>query len=294
MNALSDIKGMRHMKAMIAGIGLVIITNAIVLAGVSYNRSGEPESTIKLTERELRLPYRYLGKEENSGIHLRLTYRSRDSDYFSAGYERSESFDWFNKEKLVELGFDVSQPINSDEDKRHYQNLGKMEVILVLEVNGMAYQNALNDAQKNYDGLLVEQTETNGKKNYKLTRAKENLSREKTSASRLFVIDAGLDRSVLRKKYADRTKYLLMKGLVKARIKNDRSSGSKLIGIIKSLSNKNIHVPLQYHEVLEAVVAEDAHRVRDDPPRFEATINIGQRLEPWLVDVSNIFYQDQP
>jgi len=296
MKSLSQLKDMRHMKAMLAGIGLIIVTNAIVLAGVSYNRSGVPEATITLTERELSLPYRYLGKDENSGIHLRLTHRSRDSGYFSRDYKQSEILDWFNKEKLAALGFDVSQPVNGDMEERYYQRLSEKEVFLVLEYNGTAYQAVLEAAQKHVDDLLEEQNRNNGtnngkkskKKNNKLNRAENNLSREKTSASRLFVIDAGLDRDALREKYADSTKYLLMKGLVRARIKDNRSGGARLVGYIKSLSNKTVHVPLQHHNVLEAAVAEGTHRKQDEPPRFEATINIGQRLEPWLVGVKGL------
>ena len=296
MSLLQKMKEMRHIKAMLLGIGLIIATNAIVLAGVYYNRSGEPESSITLTERELGLPYQYQysGNAENSGIELRLKHRSRDNSYFSRDYEPSERFDWFNQEKLAELGFDVSQPFISDENKRHYQRLREKEVILVLEVNGMAYQSVLEAAQQHYDELLAEQpnTQNNDKKdrqkNNKLKRAEENLTREKISASRLFVIDAGLDRDVLRAKYVDRTKYILMKGLVKARIKNNRSGESRLTGYIRSLSNKTVHVPLQHHEVLEAVVSEGAHHNQNEPPRFEATINVGQRLEAWLVGVKGL------
>lgn len=291
---LSNIKEMRHIKALLAGIGLIIVTNAVVLAGVSYNRSGEPEATITLSERELSLPYRYLGKDENSGIHLRLTHRSRDNGYYSRDYKLAKSLGWFNKEKLAELGFDVSQPTTDDEGKRHYQTLSEKEVILVFEYNGKVYQDVLETAQKQVDELRAEQLvfpnfETKDKKtNYKLKRAEDNLLREKTSASRLFVVDAGQDRDVLRKKYTDRTKYLLMKGLVKARLKDDRSSGLRLVGYIKSLSNKTVHVPLQHHEVLEAAVAEGARRTQGEPPRFEATISVGQRLEPWLVGITRL------
>ena len=280
MSLLNKIKAMRHIKAMLLGIGLIIATNAIVLAGVYYNRSGEPESTITLTERELRLPYRYLGKEENSGIYLRLTHRNINSGYFSRDYKRPESLGWFNKEKLAELGFDVSKSIFQDEDKRHYQRLSEKEVFLVLEYNGAAYQSVLAAAQKHVDDLVADQASTQN-----INRAERNLTREKTSASRLFVIDAGLDRDVLRSKYADRTKYLLLKGLVKARIKDNRAGVRTLTGYIRSLSNKTVHVPLQHHEALEAAVGEGAHRQQNEPPRFEATINVGQRLEHLLVGV---------
>lgn len=102
------------------------------------------------------------------------------------------------------------------------------------------------------------------------------------------MIDAGLDRDVLRAKYADRTKYLLLKGLVKARIRDDGSNLLRPIGYIKSLSINTVHVPLQYHEILEAGVVEGVRSNLNEPPRFSATINIGQRLEPWVVGVERL------
>lgn len=283
MSLLSNIKAMRHFKALLLGTGLIVATNAIVLAGVAYNRSGEPEATITLTERELSLPYYYSGNTENSGIQLRLKHRYGNSGYFSREYKRPESLNWFNKEKLAELGFDVSKSISDGDGKRHYQRLSEKEVILVLEYNGTAYKSVLEAAQKHVDDLIADQANSQ-----KIDRAEQNLAREKTAASRLFVIDAGLDRDALRAKYSDRTKYLLLKGVVKARITSTRSGGSRLVGYIKSLSNKTIHVPLQYHDVLEAVVEEGARRQPNEPPRFEVTINIGQRLEPWVVGVERL------
>jgi hypothetical protein len=305
MSLVRKIKAMRHIKALLLGTGLIIATNAIVLAGVAYNRSGEPDSTLTLTERELSLPYYYSGNAENSGIELQLMQRSGISGYLSSDYQSPKSLDWFDKEKLAELGFDVSAPINEDEVTRSYQSLKEKEVILVLEYNGAAYQSVLEAAQKHYDKVLAEQSPTqdngqknsekknsekknNKNKNYKLTQAEDNLTREKTFASRLFVVDAGQDRYVLRAMYPDRAKYFLMKGLVMAQIKNNGSGGQKLVGYIKSLSNPLIHVPLQYHEVLEAVMADKTHRNQNEPPRYEATINIGRRLEPWLGGVKGL------
>lgn len=293
MSLLGQISAMRHIKALLLGTGLIILTNAIVLAGVAYNRSGEPDSTITLTERELSLPYYYRGNAENSGIQLQLMHRYDNSGHFRSDYESPEILDWFNKEKLAELGFDVSQAISADQHNRHYQRLREKEVILALEYNGKAYQSVLEAAQQHYDKVLAEQSaeqnnNKNNNNNYKLKQAEENLAREKASASRLFVIDAGLDHDTLRARYADRTKYLFMKGIVMARIASDNSSEPRLVGYIKSLSNPYIHVPLQHHAVIEAAAAEGIHRQPDKPPRFEATINVGQRLEPWLVGVKGL------
>ena len=52
---------------------LLLVVNGIVLGGVYYNRSGIPEATLTMTERELPLAYNYRHKE-NSGVTLRLNW----------------------------------------------------------------------------------------------------------------------------------------------------------------------------------------------------------------------------
>jgi hypothetical protein len=50
------------------GFFMIVATNIVVLSGVASNRSGNPESEVILTERELQLPYKI--HEENSGLTL--------------------------------------------------------------------------------------------------------------------------------------------------------------------------------------------------------------------------------
>ena len=38
-------------RVLLVAVALIVVTNAVVLAGVAYNRSGEPEAVIRLTER---------------------------------------------------------------------------------------------------------------------------------------------------------------------------------------------------------------------------------------------------
>jgi hypothetical protein len=52
-----------------------VLTNAVALIGVAHNRSGDPDSVLVLTRRELQMPYRWWRVRENSGIDLRLLWR---------------------------------------------------------------------------------------------------------------------------------------------------------------------------------------------------------------------------
>jgi len=71
-------------------IMLVIVVNIMLLAGVWYNRTGPPDAVITLTERELPL---LNAQEDDSGIALRIAYRTQNET-------------WLDRAKLEELGFD--------------------------------------------------------------------------------------------------------------------------------------------------------------------------------------------
>lgn len=60
----------------IAGLMIIVLTNVIALGGVAYNRAGEPDGTLVLTERELRLPYSSGLARENSGLSLTIEWRT--------------------------------------------------------------------------------------------------------------------------------------------------------------------------------------------------------------------------
>ena len=61
-------------KILIAGLAIIIATNVVALAGVAYNRSGNPEAQIELTERELAMPHRYRMNKENRG-HAKAVFQ---------------------------------------------------------------------------------------------------------------------------------------------------------------------------------------------------------------------------
>lgn len=267
---------------------LLVATNMVVLYGVASNRSGEPESQITLTERELQLPYRV--REENSGLALRLTWRTLGKDENYNIYSNYHSPFWLNSQKLKELGFNVDDYLGSGSNKKYFKQPIPKEVFIVLENDGQPYKEAVKRAE-----LVVEReqkTFTLNPDDKKLRdsfeRAEKRLQRERVAASRLFAINAGLDSTQLRKKYGDRTRFIIVKGLVKPKSYRSKKT-NEVVGYISRLSITNIHIPLEYRQIFDTILAKNKSRSRGSgSPRFEVSLAYGNRLEPWIMAVNHM------
>jgi len=263
-------------RTLIAGALLITAVNVFALAGVAYNRSGEPTSILQLSERELRLPYGRLNSKENSGVALGLVWRVRrgngapDADYGAYG----GTADWLDQAKLAALGFDVAP----DPARRKFKPWRSKEVLLVLEIDGPAYRQALARAQQNADDEEKLLLANPGNKEFerRAKRARENAEREASDSSRLFVVDAGLDAATLRAQYPDVAHTLIVRGQVRPqRVTRDRQDS--LSGHIAALSIAQINVPLEFQPALKPPAAAAK------AGSFSATVAFGRRLEPWLV-----------
>lgn len=263
-------------RTLIAGVALIVAVNALVLAGVAYNRSGDPTSILQLSERELRLPSGRLNSKENSGVALSLVWRVRrgndapDADYVSYG----GGADWLDQAKLAALGFDVAP----DRAERKFKQRRSKEVLLVLEFDGPAYRQALARVQQKADEEEKLLFANPGNKEFerRAKRARETAERDEREASRLFVVDAGVDDATLRAQYPDRTRNLIVRGQVRPqRITRDRQDS--LSGHISALSVAQINVPLEFQPALQRAAATAK------TPSFSATLAFGKRLEPWIV-----------
>lgn len=268
----------RH--TLISGIALILITNAVALLGVSGNRSGEPESVLKLTQRELQPPYWGMSGE-NSGMSLRLSWRvpsgGRSWNYSYSG----GAPDWLDQAKMESLGFDVSTAKGMEDNyRRTSRQLGK-EVLLVLEMDGQAYQQALQRARQNaaeQDAKLAATPDVEEQKR-KARQAQDELKREEQDNSRLFAVDAGLNRAGLRAKYPDRNRYAIVRAQVRPW---SGSAQGKIAGYIDSISIDAINVPYEHRTMFERSVAVVQPSARQS---FEASVAFGQRLEPWLLGI---------
>lgn len=268
----------RH--TLISGIALILVANAVVLGGVAWNRSGDPECTLALTQRELQQPYWRGMNRENSGMSMRLNWRVIGGDKrWNYSYSGGAP-DWLDQAKMESLGFDVSVAQGMKANHQTNRQLSK-EVLLVLEMDGPAYQQVLQGTRQNaaeQDARLAAQPDSEELKR-KAKQAQDEAKREEQDNSRLFAVDAGLNQAELRAKYPDRSHYAIVRGQVRP-----WSTGKpeKIMGYINRISIDGINVPYELRSIFEqSVLGQPSAR-----QTFEASVAFGQRLEPWLLGIS--------
>ncbi len=274
-----------------AGIVLILATNAVALLGVAYNR-GAAESTLKLTERELHLPYSWGFGKENSGIALTLQWRvlaERGSGFFGngisfAGFGNAPG--WLDKTKLAALGFDVSRSEDTPEGRMYYDKMLPKEELLVLELDGPAYRAALARMQQDLQDQEAIEKANPGKKEFedRAKNAREALDHEEHVNSRLFVVDAGRDSASLRARYPDRNHYAIVRGQIQPRI-IEINNNRKLVAYISGLSISGINVPARYRQLFQSLQkSARTNQYGFTPSPFDVSVAFGRRLEPWIVE----------
>lgn len=281
-----------RIHTLIAGLALILATNAVALLGVAYNRGEQPESILKLTERELRLPYSWGFEKENSGIALTLQWRvlSRENRRLDGWQTSATGFgsvpDWLDKAKLAALGFDTSKPEDTSQGRMYYDKILPKEVLLVLELDGPAYRTALARAQQRFQNEK-DLPKANPGKNEFVVRAKnaaEVLDLEQRAYSRLFVVDAGRDIASLRAKYPDHSRYAIVRGQIRPQI-IDINHKSELVAYVAGPSVFEINVPANYRQIFEPLVKNSrTNQYGDSTSPFEVTVAFGKRLEPWITE----------
>jgi hypothetical protein len=276
-------------RLVFAAVLLLVATNVVVLSGVAYNRAGGPPATIELTERELTLEQSSGALEENSGAALSLHWQAPGADEPPAYlYAASRSPDWLDEAKLFELGVDTEYWQSERQGYSVRSALFSKEVVLVLEYNGAAYRRALSLAEQEVARLRekVAQTPDDEDRVAKLERYEKWLQQLQVSQTRLYAVDAGLDREALAGQYPDGDRYLLVRG----QIGLSRKDGV-VTGRIRQMYVQRVHVPLPYSQQLPELVKGRNFRLygkQPIAPRYRVRINSGRRLEPWVVSVSAI------
>ncbi len=264
-------------KTLLVGITIITLVNIFFLAEVTYNRSGEPDSKLRLTQRELQLPPAWPGGIENSWLTLRWRAPSEDTTpgiFYTDGIPA-----WMDINKLESLGFDVAD-LSLRSTKRFLRLLSK-EVFLVMEFDGPVFRQVLERAR--LQAIRAQAAYAANPNNKNLERqadeAKNNALREERENSRLFVVDAGLDKTSLRTKYPDRNRYAIIRGEVRPQ-RTVRGNDQQLTGNVSSITQ--INVPTSFLPAFEQLPARSGISVA----RYEAELCFGKRLEPWVQSVT--------
>ncbi|QOY55767.1 DUF4824 family protein [Candidatus Sulfurimonas marisnigri] len=263
-------------KLFLAAFILLITTNLVVLTGVYINRSGETTSDTTLTQRELKLPY--VMQEEISNISLRINYRTLKKT------KRSPGVDWLDTTKLKELGLDTNKYIDSKNNEKESK-----EAFIVLEYDGEAYKESLKLAEEDFvaNEILYNENKYSKGRERSYNRAKESLTSEQLSASRLFAIDAGLDYDKLRRKYTSKVSYIIVKGVVKL---GQSSKDKSIYGYIQQLSIRNVYLPYRFKQVFKDVKTANNYKNRQSiSPQYKVELKYGSRYEPWINSVQRIY-----
>ncbi len=260
----------------LAGLAVILSTNLLVLGGAAWNRSGSPESVLTLSERELVLPY-WTRTRENSGIRLRLNWRVQtEATKKFPEFSRGNTPGWLDETKMKALGFQPeTSPASHDRGRQPQES---REVLLVLEMDGPVYRQALDMARteaEEADAFLAATPNGEGLQN-EAQKAHERLQKEERESSRLFVIDAGLDKSALRARYPDSGQYAIIPGRI-GLSRYGRDDQGRLAGHVSDLSADTITLPTGHHPALQ---------INKGKPAFTARLAFGQRLEPWIVDAT--------
>ncbi|HEY0939630.1 MAG TPA: DUF4824 family protein [Steroidobacter sp.] len=274
-------------RALLAGVALIVLTNAVVLAGVAYNRSGEPESVLKLTERELRVYNWSWPENENSSIDLHLTWRvaravSADVEY-PTWYH---GLVWLEPAQVRELGFEVPGDLESQEGAQRVHRQPSRRAWVVLEYDGQAYQASVEHARNELERATALANANPGDREFegRLDTARHAMEREEKFETRLFVVDVGRDEAALRAKYPNRQQYAIVNGRLRAMV-DGRSGQQRVIVGIDDLDVDAIRVPHTYRALVEPIT-RFREGYYDREPHFSATVNFGRRFEPWIAELA--------
>ena len=286
----------RDRTRFLAGIAIVAVSNAVTLAYAAYNRAGQPDSELRLTNQELSLNGDRT-RDENSGVAVSLAWCAEPSVMDTLGMETGLRFfdcggrdpGFLDQERLGRLGFDVASPPATARERSDWSRERARKVLLVFELDGPQRQRVVESARQRLTAVESDRATRPDSAGHqarveRLRRAYERLEAE---SSRLYVIDAGTDRDSLRGLYPDRTRYAIIRGLVRpyfpsATVGPGKTTGG-VRGMIQRIEGDVINVPARYRQpVLAHVRTRFVSVSGSNPPALEVDVAFGKRLEPWI------------
>jgi hypothetical protein len=253
---------MKH-ASLSAAAALVLLASAFALVHAARNRSGDIETDIVLTQRELY----YYGDPDDSGVALTLRWVDSGAPRYSTAVkpEEVEARNWLDRKKLTELGFDCHLDPSDKDAYSFYNRQSARTAFAALEYDGPAWQSwiELNDR--------IVRAEQSG------AGQQPAVDYQRNETSRLVAIDAARDASALRARYPDRSRILIAPAVIRISVGSiwRPQSPSILTGYLQEIPSV-IHVPRPYSDEFRATPRRNSYRVR---------LLYGKYLEPWVAGV---------
>lgn len=256
-------------KSLLAAFGLILFANAGLLLGVWRNRSGPPDSELRLTDRELVFPGRR-AEDSTLTLHLRWQNTAPLVAHILRGGRHAHVPGWFDQRKLLDLGFDCSVPATATEASEYYRRSLPRNVFVALEYDGLAWRQWLQDRES----VLRYQTE--------MDRAsipfESRWEDESRTESRLVMIDASLTPEDLRRKHPDRNRVIILRALARVVVQPDPVV-SYLRGAVTRLLTEDLYVPPKL-----GLLIDDSRN--EKPSGYSVVLRNGSRYEPWIAALS--------
>jgi hypothetical protein len=241
----------------------VVVSNAVGLGFAWWNRSGDVESELRLTEREVRVRPR---ETENTAITLEMAWIDPS--------RAPGASPWLDKAKLVELGFDCSVAPTRD-NALFYRGQMPRAAYVALEYEGDSWTRYLASIPPGPD-------------------------RESAMAgSHLVVVDVGLDAGALRRRHPNRRGVVVAPGTVALDLRRtDPNATPALVGHATIVYPLEVSVPTRLRSVFDGLA--EANRGPYEPrqgwrgvplsaaPRYEVALRWGRTLEPWLAEAGRM------
>jgi hypothetical protein len=226
-------------------VALPIVYTAAALAFVALNRRGGREPIV-LSSREVLLSLR---NDDDSAARISLIWHRGPF----------EGDTWFGREKLRELGFDVSVDPQSPDAERHYRLALPRRAFVAFELDGPAWQAWLAE-QERQDASAALRDEF------------------RRTWSRLVPVDAARDADALMARYSDARTHLIAAAVVQlSRIAPPRETPF-LSGIVANIDPVRIRVP---RDLASRFPPQESRAALG----YSVSLRYGRRWEPFVVDV---------
>lgn len=253
-------------------IGLVALSNTVILAGAAYNRMSPPVQQLSLTERELSLPYwATRGDSENSQLTLRINWQVTQDEVEEYNYARDL--------KVSSQTFSALQlkPVNCpDQERRHHKSV---QGWVALEYNGPAYRQRQNQLEQ----ALAKFKETESQQEVESrSRYRNRLERALISDSRLYAVAVAPDLEELEASLGSSTE---VHWFVPAELSASGKCSDRHVNILRLL-NGELHLPANQRHALPELDPQSAYSEQPVPPRYAVEVAVGRRYEPWVMSVT--------